>query len=79
MDTNQITRFDFHGANVRVLTDEHGEPWFVGKDVATILGYKDTFDALKKHVDKEDKQNRQNDSFDSPRARARAILTLSNS
>lgn len=67
MDTNQITRFDFHGANVRVLTDEHDETWFVGKDVATILGYKDTFDALKKHVDKEDKQNRQNASFDSPR------------
>lgn len=67
MDTNQITRFDFHGANVRVLTDEHNETWFVGKDVATILGYKDTFGALKKHVDKEDKQNRQNDSFNSPR------------
>ena len=67
MDTNQITRFDFHGATVRVLADEQGEPWFVGKDVATILGYKDTFDALKKHVDKEDKQNRQNAGFDSPR------------
>lgn len=67
MDTNQITRFDFHGATVRLLTDEHNETWFVGKDVATILGYKDTFDALKKHVDKEDKQNRQNASFDSPR------------
>lgn len=67
MDTNQITRFDFHGANVRVITDDDGTPWFVGKDVATILGYKDTFGALKKHVDKEDKQNCQNDSFDSPR------------
>lgn len=67
MDNHQITRFDFHGATVRVLTDEHNETWFVGKDVATILGYKDTFDALKKHVDKEDKQNRQNASFDSPR------------
>lgn len=67
MDNNHITRFDFHGATVRVLADEHDETWFVGKDVATILGYKDTFDALKKHVDKEDKQNRQNASFDSPR------------
>lgn len=35
-----------------------GEPWFVGKDVATILGYKDTSDALKKHVDTEDKLSR---------------------
>ena len=34
------------------------EPWFVGKDVATALGYKDTSDALKKHVDEEDKLTR---------------------
>ena len=27
-----------------------GEPWFVGKDVATALGYKDTVNALKSHV-----------------------------
>lgn len=26
----------------------NGEPWFVGKDVAEILGYADTFGALKK-------------------------------
>ena len=44
-----------------------GEPWFVGKDVATALGYSDTFGALKKHVDAADKQNCQNDSFDTPR------------
>lgn len=28
-----------------------GEPWFVGKDVAKILGYKDTSDAMRRHVD----------------------------
>lgn len=44
-----------------------GEPWFVGKDVAVALGYSDTFGALKKHVDAADKQNCQNDSFDTPR------------
>ena len=44
-----------------------GEPWFVGKDVATALGYSDTFGALKKHVDAADKQNCQNDSFGTPR------------
>ena len=43
------------------------EPYFVGKDVAEILGYSDTFGALKKHVDSEDKQNCQNDSFESNR------------
>lgn len=36
----------------------NGEPYFVGKDVASILGYKDTSDAMKKHVDVEDKQTR---------------------
>ena len=36
----------------------NGEPWFVGKDIAKILGYRDTSDALKKHVDSEDKLSR---------------------
>lgn len=36
-----------------------GEPWFVGKDVAAALGYKDTDDAIRAHVDKEDKLTRQ--------------------
>lgn len=31
------------------------EPWFVGKDVAAALGYRDTVNALKNHVDNEDK------------------------
>lgn len=34
-----------------------GEPWFVGKDVAETLGYKNTRDALTKHVDFEDKKD----------------------
>ena len=32
-----------------------GEPWFVGKDVAAALGYVDTAQAIRKHVDDEDK------------------------
>lgn len=32
-----------------------GEPWLVGKDVATILGYSNPRDALARHVDDEDK------------------------
>mgnify|MGYP000469703663 FL=1 len=32
-----------------------GEPWLVGKDVAEILGYSNTRDALSRHVDTEDK------------------------
>ena len=33
-----------------------GEPWLVGKDVVLALGYKDTINALKAHVDNEDKR-----------------------
>ena len=32
-----------------------GEPWFVGKDMATALGYSNPRDSLAKHVDDEDK------------------------
>lgn len=52
--------------NIRIV-ELDGEPWFVGKDVATALGYGDTFGALKKHVDCEDKQNCHSDSFKSNR------------
>ncbi|BES63686.1 phage antirepressor KilAC domain-containing protein [Gottschalkiaceae bacterium SANA] len=36
-----------------------GEPWFVGKDVAVALGYSDSDQAIRKHVDDEDKLTRQ--------------------
>lgn len=42
---------------VRIMEID-GEPYFVGKDVAEILGYKDTSDAMKRHVDNEDKLTR---------------------
>lgn len=35
--------------SVRVLEREDG-PWFVGKDVASILGYKNIRDAMKNHT-----------------------------
>lgn len=42
---------------VRTVTIDN-EPYFVGKDVATALGYKDSSDALKRHVSEEDKLTR---------------------
>ncbi|MBQ8836424.1 MAG: phage antirepressor KilAC domain-containing protein [Clostridia bacterium] len=42
---------------MRTITVDN-ELWFVGKDVAEILGYKDTSDAIKKHVENEDKLTR---------------------
>jgi prophage antirepressor-like protein len=42
--------------NIRVLRDERGEPWFVAKDVAIILGYANPQKAIRDHVDDEDKR-----------------------
>lgn len=39
---------------VRVV-EQGGEPWFVAKDVAEILGYSNTPKAIRDHVDDEDK------------------------
>ena len=39
---------------VRVV-EQGGEPWFIGKDVAEILGYSNTPKAIRDHVDDEDK------------------------
>lgn len=33
----------------------NGEPYFVGKDIAAILGYSNTKDAIQRHVDSDDK------------------------
>ncbi|HEO6626639.1 TPA: phage antirepressor KilAC domain-containing protein [Streptococcus agalactiae] len=46
--------FNFKGQEVRTVTI-NDEPYFVGKDVADILGYSNSRDALSKHVDTEDK------------------------
>lgn len=39
---------------IRVL-EVNNEPWFVGKDVAEVLGYANTRSALRTHTDEEDK------------------------
>lgn len=51
---NGLKLFTFEGSEVRTLTID-GNPYFIGKDVAEILGYKNTKDALLKHVDDDDK------------------------
>lgn len=38
-----------------------GEPWLAGKDVAAVLGYADTDQAIRKHVDAENKLTRRID------------------
>lgn len=54
--TNEIMNFEFDGSDVRTM-QINGEAWFVGKDVATVLGYTNPSKALKDHVDDEDKLN----------------------
>ncbi|HCY8975544.1 TPA: phage antirepressor [Staphylococcus aureus] len=50
-----LQTFNFEELPVRTLTVDN-EPYFVGKDVAEILGYSNTRDALSKHVDEDDKE-----------------------
>lgn len=51
---NQPQLFNFNGQQVRTVTI-NDEPYFVGKDVATILGYKKPENAIANHVEDEDK------------------------
>ena len=44
-----IVPFDFNGAQIRVIRDDKGEPWFVAKDVCDVLGYVNPRDAIAKH------------------------------
>lgn len=46
-DNHQLITFNFENNNIRIFQDENGQPLFVAKDVATILGYKDTVSAIK--------------------------------
>ncbi|AHA04699.1 phage antirepressor [Pediococcus pentosaceus] len=51
---NELQNFNFEGNEVRtVLIND--EPYFVGKDIADVLGYSNTSKAIRDHVDKEDK------------------------
>ncbi len=43
---NAMTPFQFESHAVRTVVDDHGEVWFVGTDVATVLGYANPHKAL---------------------------------
>ncbi|HAP9433462.1 TPA: phage antirepressor [Enterococcus faecium] len=58
MNTPQIFNFEHNEVRTVLVNDE---PYFVGKDIADILGYSNTAKAIRDHVDEEDKT--QNDSF----------------
>lgn len=70
--TQEVQVFNFETSRVRTLNLED-VIWFVGKDVAETLGYRNPSRDINRHVDQEDRQNYQNGSFKSPRG-----LTLIN-
>lgn len=49
---NELQNFDFEGSNVRTVIIDN-ELYFVGKDVADVLGYSETY-AMTKRLDEED-------------------------
>lgn len=46
--STQLIPFSFESHSIRVIQID-GDPWFVGKDVAEVLGYKDPTTAIKSH------------------------------
>lgn len=57
MEQNKIQVFNnTEFGNIRSM-EIGGEPWFVGKDVATALGYAKPRNAIERHVDSEDKKD----------------------
>lgn len=54
---NEITVFSNENyGNIRTV-QINDEPWFIGRDIAEVLGYSNTRDALARHVDEEDKDD----------------------
>ncbi|WP_165350446.1 phage antirepressor KilAC domain-containing protein [Xylanimonas protaetiae] len=43
-----VQQFNFHGAGVRIITDENGDPWFVAADVTPLLGYNHNPSAIRR-------------------------------
>lgn len=64
MKTQQVFNFENNSIRTILVNDEL---YFVGKDVAEILGYKNVSRDINRHVDEEDRQNYQNGTFESPR------------
>lgn len=55
---NNLQEFNFKGNNVRTVQIDN-MPYFVGKDVANILGYERSDNAIRNHVDDDDKLTHQ--------------------
>jgi len=57
---SELQVFKFEEMDLEIsITEIDGEPYFIGKEIAERLGYNDTSQAIRKHVDEEDKLTRQ--------------------
>lgn len=50
--SNHLQVFNFNGSDIREITDKSGNPWFVAKDIATVLGYANPRKAVLDHCKK---------------------------
>lgn len=64
---NQLQVFENKEFGKIRTVEINSEPYFVGKDVADILGYQNGSRDIQRHVDAEDRQNYQNGTFESNR------------
>ena len=55
---NTLIPFQFENKNLRVITDEHGDPWFVAADLCKVIGLADHKGSYKHHLDKLDDDER---------------------
>lgn len=51
---DNLQTWNYGSSEIRTI-EKDGEPWFVGKDVAAVLGYAKPENAIARHVDDEDK------------------------
>ncbi|GJA63270.1 hypothetical protein KAM351_18810 [Aeromonas caviae] len=54
-ESSSLIMKSFENYQIRIITDEHGDPWFVAKDVCEALGHTNSRKALADHVDEEDR------------------------
>lgn len=50
MELENITNIFFNGQKITVVIDEQNQAWFKAKEIAQILGYKDTRKAISSHI-----------------------------
>ncbi|MCF7537568.1 Bro-N domain-containing protein [Pseudomonas petrae] len=44
-----LVPFNFNGSEIRLITDDQGEPWFIARDVADLLEYANPHEAVRTH------------------------------